>query len=52
MLKVREDVAAAQVTTFLSVPRIYNKVADNVRATLADMVKDEAHRPQIEKAVF
>jgi long-subunit acyl-CoA synthetase (AMP-forming) len=30
-----EDAATAQVTALLSVPRIYNKIADGVRTNLA-----------------
>jgi long-subunit acyl-CoA synthetase (AMP-forming) len=39
-LKVRDDAAAIKATVFLSVPRIYNRIVDNVSATLAQMITD------------
>jgi long-subunit acyl-CoA synthetase (AMP-forming) len=52
LLKLKEDAAAAQATIFVSVPRVFNKIVDNVRVTINQMVTDEAKRPFIEKAVF
>jgi len=52
MLKLREDAVAAQITIFVSVPRVYNRIVDNVTSTLRQMVTDEAKRPLIEKAVY
>jgi hypothetical protein len=47
LLKLREDAAVSQVTMFLSVPRIYNRIVEGVKITLDGLVKDEAERPAI-----
>ena len=52
ILKIKEDASVAQVTLFVSVPRVYNKIVDGVKATLDGLVKDEAQRPAISEAVF
>jgi len=52
VLKIREDAAAAQITLFVSVPRIFNRTVEGVKAMLAQMVTDEAKRPAITKAVY
>jgi len=39
-VKLKEDIAIAQVTALLSVPRIYNRIVEGVKMTVASMIKD------------
>lgn len=52
LLKIKEDAAIAQVSLFVSVPRVYNRIVDGVKTTLDGLVKDEAQRPAISEVVF
>ena len=47
MQKIKDDAAAAHITIFVSVPRVYNRIADNVKTTLVQMITDETKRQQI-----
>ena len=41
MLKIKEDNAAIKSTIFVSVPRLYNKIYDGLRAAIDSLVKGE-----------
>ena len=51
-MKLKEDCEAVKATILVSVPRIYNRIVEGVKTAVNSMVKEEAQRPHIEKAVF
>ena len=53
MLKIKEDVACIKSTVFVSVPRLYNKITEQLQGTINAMIKgNEAARAPTENAVF
>lgn len=53
MLKIKEDVACIKSTVFVSVPRLYNKITEQLQGTVNAMIKgEEAKRVPVENAVF
>ena len=53
MLKIKEDVACIKSTIFVSVPRLYNRVAEQLQGAVNGLVNgEEAKRGPVENAVF
>lgn len=53
--KIRDDSAVAKITLLISVPRIFNRLNDNVNAAVAQAtqgITEEAKIQFIQKAVF
>lgn len=53
MLKLKEDVASIRSTIFVSVPRLYNKICENLKSTIDGLVNGaEEKRAAVEAGVF
>ena len=53
MLKLKEDHVAIKSTVVVSVPRVYNKIYEGIKALIDGMVKgEEAKRGPVEAGVF
>ena len=46
-MKLKEDCHAMKTTVLISVPRLYNRIVENVKTTVNSMVKDEEQRGQV-----
>lgn len=53
MLKLKEDVATIKSTIFVSVPRLYNKIVENLKGVINGLVNGaEEKRQAVENGVF